>query len=126
MKSSARHEYTQDPDTQQSPDKGGEDGEETESDKEEDPIPEKLSKPKTTPRKSERLAEEKKKLVEEKKYTAKEKGKVAEEKKQPHLEKFQPSVGGEHITQKFPDKFTASGKAEQTVWWANKTAAVIK
>ena len=47
------HEYTQDPDNQQSPDKGGEDGEETESNKEEDPILEKLSKPETTPRKSE-------------------------------------------------------------------------
>ena len=121
------HEYTQDPDTQQSPDKGEEDGEDTESDKEEDPIPERSSKPETTPRKSERLAEEKKKPVEEKKYTAEEKGKAAEEKKQPpHSEKFQPSVGGEHITQKFPDKFTPSGVAEQAVWWAGRTAAVIK
>ena len=42
------------------------------------------------------------------------------------MEKFQPSVGGEHITQKFSDKFTASGVAEQTVWWAGKTAAIIK
>jgi hypothetical protein len=119
------HEYTKDPDNQQSPDKGGEDGEETESDKEEDPIPDKSSKPETTPRKSERLAEEKRKPVEEKRYTAEEKGKLAEEKKHPHSEKFQPSVGGDHIPEKFPDKFTPSGIAEQTVWWANKTAAVI-
>ena len=119
------HEYAQDPDNQQSPGKGEEDGEETESDKEEDPIPDKSSKPETTPRKSERLAEEKKKPVEEKRYTAEEKGKSAEDKKNPHSEKFQPSVGGDHFPDKFPDKFTPSGIAEQNLWWANKSAAVI-
>jgi hypothetical protein len=34
-------------------------------------------------------------------------------------------VGGNHLPDKFPDKFTPSGIAEQTVWWANKSAAVI-
>ena len=91
-----RHEYVQNPDNQQSLGKGEEDGEETESNKEEDPIPDKLSKPETTLRKSERLAKEKKKPVEGKKY--------------PHSEKFQPSVGGDHLLDKFLDKFMASGE----------------
>ena len=70
------HKYAQDPDNQQSPNKGEGDGEETESDKEEHPIPNKSSKPETIPRKLEQAAKEKKKPIKAKRYTAKEKGKI--------------------------------------------------
>ena len=107
------HEYAQDPDNQQSPNKGKEDGEETEFDKEEDPVPNKSSKPETTLRKSKRLAKEKKKPVEEKKYTAKEKGISAEDKKYPHSENFQPSVWRDHLLDKFERAEAKCKKAAQ-------------
>jgi hypothetical protein len=69
-------------------------------DREEDPATNTTAKPETTPRKSERLAEEK---------------------KPQHLTRFVPKVGGAHIL----EDYGASGTAEQTIWWANKTASKI-
>jgi hypothetical protein len=82
------HEYTQDPDKEESLDKGEEDAEETKSDTEEDLVLDTSPEPKTIPQKSERLVEEKKKPVEERKKTAEKKGKSAQDKKYPHSERF--------------------------------------
>jgi hypothetical protein len=63
----------------------------------------------TTPQKSKRLSEEKKK--------------PAEEKKPQYSAKFVPRVGGTGV--KFLDEYEASGSSEQTIWWAHNTASKL-
>jgi hypothetical protein len=81
-------------------------------DEEEDPTPDTTSRPETTLQKLERL---------EMKRPAEEKKKRTEEKRPQHSTRLVPKVGGAHI----PEDYGASKTAEQSIWWATKTASKI-